>query len=175
MRFRGLRGIDGSDGAAPGEPVVGVPFWPESQIEELGIVTAPAGELVLIDFGLLRLWSGESVPVLDPGYVGEDVAATANSAVDMEILGDSPAEAGAAADLAAVGGRFVFDIPAASVDEIRDLVVSRAQRPETASKRGESADQADVATCALDNFRESLQGGERQLLATRACHFHSTE
>jgi hypothetical protein len=45
------------------------------QIEELGIVTAPAGELVLIDFGLLRLWSGESVPVLDPGYVGEDVAA----------------------------------------------------------------------------------------------------
>jgi hypothetical protein len=103
------------------------PSWPESQIEDLGTVTAPAGELVLIDFGCLRLWSGESEPALDPEVVGEQVAATANSAVDLEILGDSPVEAGRAARLAAVAGRYVFDIPAAHVGEIRDLVVSRAR------------------------------------------------
>jgi hypothetical protein len=103
------------------------PSWPESQIEELGTVTAPAGELVLIDFGCLRLWSGESEPTLDPDVVGEQLAAIANSAVDLEILGDNPVEAGRAARLAAVGGRYVFDIPAAHVGEVRDLVVSRAR------------------------------------------------
>ena len=110
-------------------PVVdGAPSWPESRIEELGTVTAPAGELVLIDFGCLRLWSGESEPTLDPDVVGDEVAATANSAVDLEILGDSPVAAGRATLLAAVAGRYVFDIPASRVDEMRDLVASRARQ-----------------------------------------------
>jgi len=104
------------------------PSWPESRIEELGTVTAPGGELVLVDFGCLRLWSGESEPTLDPGVVGEEVAATANSAVDLEILGDSPVAAGRATLLAAVAGRYVFDIPASRVDEMRDLVASRARQ-----------------------------------------------
>lgn len=103
------------------------PSWPESQVEELGTVTAPAGELVLIDFGLLHLWSGESQPDLDADDVGEQVAATANSAVDLEIVGDDPVAAGRATELAAVGGRYVFDIPADHVDEMRDLVVGRAR------------------------------------------------
>jgi hypothetical protein len=88
----------------------------------------PAGELVLIDFGLLHLWSGESEPTLDPDDVGEQVASTANSAVDLEISGDSPVAAGRAADLAAASGRYVFDIPSGAVDEIRDLVVSHARQ-----------------------------------------------
>jgi hypothetical protein len=103
-----------------------VPSWPQARIEELGTVTAPAGELVLIDFGCLRLWSGESKPALDPDKVGNEVAATANSAVDLEILGDSPVAAGRATHLAAVRGRYAFDIPASRVDEMRDLIASRA-------------------------------------------------
>jgi hypothetical protein len=103
------------------------PLWPASQIEELGTVTAPAGELVLIDFGLLPVWSGESEPALDPGYVGERVAARANSAVDFQILGEHAVAAGRSTDLAASAGRYVFDIPADKADEIADLVVSRAR------------------------------------------------
>jgi hypothetical protein len=67
-------------------------------------------------------------PALDPDDVGEEVAAAANSAVDLEILGDGPVAAGRAADLAAVAGRYVFDIPAGKVGEMRDLVVSRARQ-----------------------------------------------
>lgn len=99
---------------------------PAGPAEELGTVTTPDGELVLIDFGLLRLWSGDSRPACDPAFVGEEVAAIANSAVDLEIRGDDPVAAGRATGLAAVGGRYVFDVPAAQVDEIRDLVTSRA-------------------------------------------------
>ena len=98
-----------------------------SQIEELGSVTAPAGELVLIDFGCLRLWSGESTPTLDPRDVGENVAAIANAAVDLEIVGDNSVAAGRATELAAVIGRYVFDIPADKADEMRAAVVARAQ------------------------------------------------
>jgi hypothetical protein len=97
-------------------------------VEDLGTVTTPTGDLVLIDFGLLHLWSGESEPALDPYDVGEQVAAISNSAVDLVILGDDPVAAGRAADLAAAAGRYVFDIPADHVQEIRDLVVSRARQ-----------------------------------------------
>lgn len=132
--FRLLRGGAAGQGAEAAYarylvPVIdGVPSWPEPRIEELGTVTAPAGELVLIDFGCLRLWSGESEPTLDPGVVGEEVAATANSAVDLEILGDSPVAAGRVTLLAAAAGRYVFDIPASQVDEMRDLVARRARQ-----------------------------------------------
>jgi hypothetical protein len=104
-----------------------VPSWPASRVEELGTVTTAGGELVLIDFGLLRLWSGTAEPSLNPDYAGPDVAATANSAVDLEIVGDDPVSAGRATDLAAVGGRYVFDIPAEHVDEMRLRVVRGAQ------------------------------------------------
>ena len=87
--------------SAVGQHAVGVPSWLASQVEELGTVTAPAGELVLIDFGLLRLWSDESEPALDSGDVGEEVAVAANSAVDLEIRGDDPVAAGRATGLAA--------------------------------------------------------------------------
>jgi hypothetical protein len=112
----------------PTVDAVRVPSWSASQVEELGTVTAAAGELVLIDFGLLRLWSGESRPTLSPDDVGEAVAAVANSAVDLELIGDDPVAAGRAADLAAGAGRYVFDIPAAKVGEIGDLVVGRARQ-----------------------------------------------
>jgi hypothetical protein len=97
-----------------------------SQIEELGSVTTPTGELVLVDFGCLRMWSGESKPTLDPDDVGEGVAAIANAAVDLEIVGDSPVAAGRATGLAAVIGRYVFDISADKADEMCAVVVARA-------------------------------------------------
>jgi len=79
-------------------PAFGVaPSWTPSQVEDLGTVTTTTGDLVLIDFGLLRLWSGESAPRLDPDYVGADTAETANSAVDFVIVGEDPVAAGRAA------------------------------------------------------------------------------
>lgn len=58
--------------------------------------------------------------MLDPDDVGEDVAATANSAVGFGIVGDDPVAAGRAVDLAAAAGRHVFDIPAARVNHAKD-------------------------------------------------------
>lgn len=117
---------DSSDGAAA--PTAEPPSWPASRVEELGAVTAPAGELVLIDFGLMNLWSGTREPVLDPDEVGTRVAAIANSAIDLEILGDDPVAAGRASELAAAAGRYVFDIPAGKADEVSSLVVTRARQ-----------------------------------------------
>lgn len=75
-------------------------------------MTCPTGDLVVVDFGLLRLWSGDEPPVLDADDVGPDVAARANASVDYEIVGPDAPRVAAAIDLAAVKGRFGFDLPA---------------------------------------------------------------
>jgi hypothetical protein len=81
-------------------------------VEELGAVTAPAGELVLIDFGLLGWWA---------------TGPADGAAVDMEIFGDDAVAAGRATDLAAVAGRYVLDVPVGAVDEMRERVTSRCR------------------------------------------------
>lgn len=75
-------------------------------------MTAPSGDLVLIDFGLLRLWSGDATPFLDPALVPEDVADAANSSEDVEVVGSDADAAAELVDLATVKGRYGFDLPA---------------------------------------------------------------
>lgn len=72
-------------------------------IERLGQVRCPSGDLVLIDFGLLRRWSGESVPA---GADGPD-----GGTVDVELAGPGARSVADALDLALVKGRFAFDLP----------------------------------------------------------------
>jgi hypothetical protein len=119
-------------GLIPGQdarsPATGAPLWLTSQIEELGAVTIPEGELVLLDFGLLRLWAAEPGPATDLGDPSDQAAADAEATVDLRITGDDPVAAGQATGLFAVTGRYVFDVSASKVDEMRDAVVSAAGR-----------------------------------------------
>ena len=108
-----------------GHQPVEVSSWLPAQVEDLGTVTTAMGDLVLIEFGILHLWSGQDQPILDPDDVGERVAAVAN--VGLEIVGEVPAAAGRALDLVAAAGRCVFDVPADQVDQMRDHVVSRTR------------------------------------------------
>jgi hypothetical protein len=77
----------------------------------LGSASFPSGELLLIDFGLLRTWCGDRVPALPDGIAPPEVVAHANALADFEIAGPDAGEAAARVDLAAVKGRYAFDLP----------------------------------------------------------------
>ena len=81
--------------------------------------------MVLIDFGLLRFWSGEREPSTGEGPVGEQVARRLDSAVDLQLVGEDPVGAGRALDLATGRGRFVFDVPADEVAAVSSEVTRR--------------------------------------------------
>ncbi len=80
--------------------------------EQLGTASFPSGELLLIDFGLLRLWSGDRPPVLAEGVAPEHVVARANAAADFEVVGPQASEAAAQLNLAVLKGRYAFDLGA---------------------------------------------------------------
>ncbi|HSH23299.1 MAG TPA: hypothetical protein VK975_04470 [Acidimicrobiales bacterium] len=84
---------------------------PGNAVESLGSVTCPSGDVFVFDFGLLRLWSGDRPPVLDGDVVPPEVAAQANASDDFEISGRDAVTVAAALDLAAVKGRYAFDLP----------------------------------------------------------------
>ncbi|MFG1643082.1 DUF2185 domain-containing protein [Amycolatopsis sp. NPDC049252] len=90
--------------------------------ELLGTASFPSGDVLLIDFGLLRLWSGDRAP--EPG-----------PETDFEIAGPDAREVAAALDLAVVKGRYAFDLEdgsavAAKVAEVcRTTGLDAALRP----------------------------------------------
>lgn len=81
-------------------------------METLGTVSCPSGDILLLDFGLLRLWSGDAVPILDADSVPPGVAERANSFADFEVVGVNARAVADRLDLAAVKGRYAFDLPA---------------------------------------------------------------
>lgn len=89
---------------------------------ELGSVRLTSGSLMLIDFGLLHLWSHEEPPHLDPSLVGDAVASRANAAIDFEITGPDRFDLAELLNLAAVKGSFVFDQSPDFVDELGERV-----------------------------------------------------
>src|SRR5690242_1393350 len=65
--------------------------------ERLGTVTLPSGIVVVVDTGLLKLWSGESRPRLPEGILSsEEQTAAANAASDFRIEGRDAVQAGRA-------------------------------------------------------------------------------
>ncbi|GGM69959.1 hypothetical protein GCM10011609_02130 [Lentzea pudingi] len=78
--------------------------------ELLGTASFPSGELLLIDFGLLRIWSGDRPPLLEEGDAPDHVVERANAAADVEIVGPQAAEAVRALDLASMSGWYAFDV-----------------------------------------------------------------
>lgn len=80
-------------------------------VEPLGTASFPSGDLLLIDFGLLRLWCGDREPVLSEGLASPESVAMAARSQDFEITGPDAAEVAAKLNLAVVKGRYAFDLP----------------------------------------------------------------
>ena len=79
--------------------------------EPLGSASFPSGDLLLIDFGLLRMWCGDREPALPDGVASPGTVAWAARSQDFEITGPDAAEVAARLDLAVVKGRYAFDLP----------------------------------------------------------------
>jgi hypothetical protein len=84
---------------------------------QLGEITCPSGDLVVMDGGYLGIWSGDRSPAaVDAALVGIDDPATAadiRGAIDFEIVGS---DAVAAAEFLAQRqpGQTLYDVPASS-------------------------------------------------------------
>jgi hypothetical protein len=95
----------------------------------LGHITAPHGTLLVVDAGLLSLWSGRNPPLLAAHDADPSTVAIANSAVDLELVGDTPDaldRVGRAIDRQA-NPRFLFDVPANGRKELTTLVECTAK------------------------------------------------
>lgn len=68
-----------------------------------------------MDFGLIRLWSGEGAPHLQDWMAPPEIVARANASSDYEVVGPDADAVARRLDLAAVKGRFGFDLPEASI------------------------------------------------------------
>lgn len=91
-------------------------------VEALGDVVMSSGTLVVIDFGLLEMWSHSEPPRLD--HADPELMARANSAVDLQIIGPDASLVAERIDLAAATATFVFDMPPDSVEMVRGRVAS---------------------------------------------------
>ena len=91
-------------------------------VELLGEVLLSSGTLVVIDFGLLGMWSHSESPRLEDG--DPEFVERANSAVDLQIVGPDVTEVARRLDLAAAKETFVFDMPPDGTDMVRSKVAS---------------------------------------------------
>ncbi|MGW2541480.1 hypothetical protein ACWC5I_11535 [Kitasatospora sp. NPDC001574] len=90
------------------------------EIFELGRITCPSGDLVIIDGGYLGMWSGDESPAgIDPEQLGVHDLTTADDivrAVDFAIVG--PDAEAAARSFDRQPGTTLYDIPASGVAEV---------------------------------------------------------
>jgi len=89
----------------------------------LGKVTAPSGVLILIDFGLMDLWTHEQPPMVPAGVLSEEALAAANNGADFAIEGADALKAGKRFDKQP-HPLFLYDIPRHTVDEIKESFAS---------------------------------------------------
>ena len=89
-------------------------------VEVLGEVVLSSGTLVVIDFGLLGMWSHSESPQLEDG--DPELAERANSAVDLQIVGPDATALARHLDLAVAKETFVFDMPPDGIDMVRSKV-----------------------------------------------------
>jgi hypothetical protein len=78
--------------------------------EQLGEVTAPSGIVVVLDMGLMWLWSHDRAPTMPAGRYDPETVAAANSQADFELVGPGAEPAGVAFDHQA-DPRYLCDIP----------------------------------------------------------------
>ena len=83
----------------------------------LGHVTAPSGALILLDAGLMNLWSHDRPPSLPEGTLSsEEKMADANNAKDLQIVGPDARAAGIAYNRGC-HPLYIYDIPRSAVTE----------------------------------------------------------
>ena len=85
---------------------------------QLGRVSAPSGILVVLDMGYLNLWCHGRAPVFPEGMADEKTVASANSAVDIEIIGPDAEKAGRLFDRQ-WHPFYLYDIPAKDIERFR--------------------------------------------------------
>ena len=99
-------------------PAPGVNSPAVTQRVQLGDITCPSGDLVIIDGGYLGIWSGERSPdLVNPALLGIDdpvTAADIRGAVDVEAVGPDAASARAYLEHRQPG-QSLYDVPASSV------------------------------------------------------------
>ncbi len=88
----------------------------ESKVEQLGEVTVPSGILVVIDCGLLGMWSHDRPPVMPEGVLDPQMRESANAGTDFEVVGPDAEQAGRRFDRQ-WHPRFAYDIPRHGVRE----------------------------------------------------------
>jgi len=101
-------------------------------VEALGEVRSASGDLLLLDFGLLRLWSAERPPLLEDGVAEVEVVEHANAAGDYRIVGRDAASVAGLIDLASVKGCYAFDLPDSThlVDAVAKVCAGAGLRAE---------------------------------------------
>ncbi|NUR24354.1 MAG: hypothetical protein HOV83_00600 [Catenulispora sp.] len=117
---------------------------------ELGRITCPSGELVLMDGGYLRLWSGDRTPE-------SERPADFPPAVDLEIVG--PDAALAARTFGRQTGTMLFDVPA---DRVAELTGSFAEHC-AARGRNASLRLLERQVPHRERVRAALARGDRRL------------
>lgn len=91
--------------------------------EILGEVTVPSGTVVLIDFGLMDLWTHNNPPLIKPGILPEEALESANKGADFIIEGPDAESAGA--KFARQPNPFyIYDIPRHGVAELEENFAS---------------------------------------------------
>jgi hypothetical protein len=94
---------------------------------ELGTVMAPSGALLIVDPRFLDLWCHDRLPVMPEGVLSSpEATASANNAVDLEIIGTDAIEVGRALDRS-WHPRFLFDMPREAVADARARVAELAR------------------------------------------------
>ncbi len=95
--------------------------------EPLGEATAPSGVLLLVDPGLLDFWRHDRPPLLPPGTLPSAKLEEANTASDIEIVGDERRRLARVVDRQ-VHSRFIYDVPRSRIEYVVESVALAARR-----------------------------------------------
>lgn len=87
--------------------------------EILGEVTVPSGIVMLIDFGLMDLWTHDKPPLITNDVLSPEALKSANEGADFAIEGADALEAGLLFDRQP-HPLFLYDIPRHGVDDIKE-------------------------------------------------------
>jgi hypothetical protein len=109
---------------------------PSTPKELVGTIEVPTGQLVLIDFGTLVAWSGETEPSLRDGDAEPQVVERANASVDLHVVGPDALAVASRFDLAAGRGPFFFDLPTDFATELIARISDTARREHLDAKVG---------------------------------------
>lgn len=91
----------------------------KGQLEILGEVTCPSGILLLLDFGLLDLWTHEKAPLIRPGILNEEALSSANNGCDFHIEGPDALLAGKKFGRQ-TNPLYLYDIPSYEIEEMEE-------------------------------------------------------